>query len=476
MRQSHEDVVAAHSIAMAKRETLVSSVKSEIINAEKLAKIITEEVVFEAGSSEAGIVGGQGSNDILTMRAEVVKCEAAGDEANQILMSAKAAEVSLVEEIANIEMRLPTLEDKKKTAVSTRDFKMAGKASKEIKEVKARKVTCEEQLNVDVKKRQEAAQAELEKCIKALEEKKSTTHEMEKKKSIEQMELLVRKINRIERIKQEICSGKKEEDFEKEDVSLNVQVVGAHVLDREICVLKAEGEELGKTFGEWNNILSKLCDTNEIKVDSDDGDTNKQSLESSIMDEKDEDDMNCKASNGCKGSSDGEVIEDDDSSVIEGEEKSEDEQANEKQCLDRFQEITLTLKEIATELEGAVENEDYDEAAALDEKLQDLKIELESLGLSEAVMASFPDEQESIISEYVIDEECGKFQTRENEMKENSDDESLISANVTNEECGMLDENIDIVSERDEDEPSECNIVEEFQTQENEINEDRQEC
>jgi len=65
-----------------------------------------------------------------------------------------------------------------------------------------------------------------------------------------------------------------------------VRVIGAHVLDGEIFVLKAEGEELGTKFGEWNKILSKLYETNKINSDLDNGDEEKQLLEGLLIDKK----------------------------------------------------------------------------------------------------------------------------------------------------------------------------------------------
>jgi len=112
---THEAVADARSKAMVKHDKLVSRVKSEIITAEKLASIDRKEVVFAAVSSEAMVAaagsgsGGHSEDNILTIRAEVVGCEAAVNEANQILTSVKAVKGSLLEEIIIIKPRLPDL-------------------------------------------------------------------------------------------------------------------------------------------------------------------------------------------------------------------------------------------------------------------------------------------------------------------------------------------------------------------------------
>ena len=80
------------------------------------------------------------------MDGEVLKCEAAVDEAKHNLLSAEAAIETLQEEVSAIEVRLPILEAEKKTAVSKRDFKSAGKAWEEIKDALARKEQCETEL------------------------------------------------------------------------------------------------------------------------------------------------------------------------------------------------------------------------------------------------------------------------------------------------------------------------------------------
>lgn len=263
------------------------------------------------------------------------------------------------------------------------------------------------------------------------------------------MEMIVKKINRIERIKQEICHGADEKGVGKENTSLSVRVVGAHVLDGEIFALKAEGQELGTKFGEWGNIFSKLYERDENKLEFPGASDDTKTLESS-MNRENQDNLNSIASIERKGSSDEEDL---DNIVTAGEEKGHTQESR-QHGLERFQEITLTLKEIAVELEIAVENEDYDEAAVLDEKLQILKSELESVGCPDAVMDSELDvesnkyKDKAVLNDNKIMDEAENLEKRmagiENnggeDLKDEDDDKDVGNDEDNNKDGNEADE------------------------------------
>jgi len=183
------------------------------------------------------------------------------------------------------------------------------------------------------------------------------------------------------------------------------------------------------------------------------------------------------ASDGCREENIGEKVEDEDtdSSLTKVKETNKFEQESEEQCLARFKEIHLKLKEITIELEVAVEAEDYDEAAVLDEKLQDLKNELESLGHSDSVLSSVSDEQQNKISGNTIDIACELLDENDEnkDMKKNialggseKDDEESLESNATiksqtsdnaiDKSASLLSDEIKYIATSDSEEESKC--------------------
>jgi len=364
MRASHEEKVSAHSEAMIRHQELKDKVKSEIKTAEGLAKIVTKEVVIEM----QGDSHGADNDDLLTMQAEVVKCEASADESNQALMAAKAVIDKLRDEISGIDDLMPKLEKQKKSAAASRDFKAAAKASKEIKEMTARKESCEEDLNGEAAERLQIAQNDLEKCVKQLEEKKSITHEREKKHGVERMSQLVKKIRRLESIKDKLCG--KEGD---RPTSNSVSSVGAFVLNGEISNLIKEGEVLGQKYGEWETIMSAIKD-DESKEDMNTVSSSTPVETTYAKDNKGEAVENDEGEETSK--SETVVQEDEGTTVVEKPEITKED------AVKRYKEITLELIEIEKNLHIAVEKEEYEEAAELDGKLDTLKVELQSLDVT----------------------------------------------------------------------------------------------
>jgi len=415
VKDAHEKGVATHSKAMVKHDKLLAKIMSEIDIAERLSKIITKEVVFDSGPSE---VMGDNEDDLLVLRSEVVKCEAVVDDAKQILMTAKKDIETLHEEIWTIETRLPVLEEEKKASAAKRDFKAAGKASKEIKEGNARKESCKEQLDGEATKKENSAQEELEHCIKMLEESKSNAYEKEKESALMKMEMLVKKINRINHIKRKIYDGFDPNMVNKEEGYESVSVMGNSVLDGEIYALKHEGEELGAKFGSWETLFLNLYGREENELDYDVDEEDKadevKEKEKSAVAVKNQDDVFV----GCEKRKNKEENAED---VVLQKEECCNEQDNRHQAVERFQEITRELQKVEEKVEIALGKEDYDEAAVLDEKLQGLKIELESIILTEKELSLIFDGSEVSQSVEINDSSSGLDKSKAVEKAEHQD-------------------------------------------------------
>jgi hypothetical protein len=104
-REEHELEVTSHSEALIAHDRIICQVKEEILVADKLAKIIAQEVVVEKSTDPQDI-----DDELRMVQAEVfLQLEAAADEASQGLAAAKASIDGLEEEISSIEERLPIL-------------------------------------------------------------------------------------------------------------------------------------------------------------------------------------------------------------------------------------------------------------------------------------------------------------------------------------------------------------------------------
>lgn len=95
LKSSHESAIKAHSEALTAHEEMMKIIQEEISTAEKVEEIIVSEIV-EAETREAA---DEASSELRELQADVLKCEAAADEANQVLMAAKATVSNLRDEL-----------------------------------------------------------------------------------------------------------------------------------------------------------------------------------------------------------------------------------------------------------------------------------------------------------------------------------------------------------------------------------------
>ncbi|KAL9187888.1 hypothetical protein ACHAXT_006266 [Thalassiosira profunda] len=235
---AHEAVVAAHAEDMLRKERLLGDIKAESAAATEFEEIVSGAFADVAGLNGEGAVG-EGADEVL-------KYEAAVSEANQNLVAAEAHLQDLEEELSAIEVRVPVLESEKKAAAAQRDFKAAGKASKEIKDALARREECAAELAGAALEKRDFAQDELATIAALLEEKRAAAAERGREAGVARMGRLREKIDALASILKKSLNG----NATDED-AINVACVGAFVVEGQIRALEGEGEALGAKWGGW---------------------------------------------------------------------------------------------------------------------------------------------------------------------------------------------------------------------------------
>ena len=323
-KTAHEAVVQAHSEDLLTMDQLLEDIKSELSVAKSFEDIISQQF------NEANVAEGE-EHMSNNLDGEVLKYEAAVDEAKRNLLSAEAAIEGLQGEVSAIEVRLPILEAEKKAAASKRDFKAAGKASKEIKDALARKEQCETELMEEALARKTDAEEELSKATALLDENKSVAAEKGRELGMKRMSVLKDKIRDLKSILKDFDSDKDSPD------TVSVASMGAFVIKSQIRVLEASGEALGARYGGWDDASKP------------------------------------------------EVVEDDTVHSAPTVDSAE-EDIPAKEITNEILEQYATLKEETSTLEAAIdkaaEEEDYEAAAELEEKLECVRASIEGLDIA----------------------------------------------------------------------------------------------
>ena len=423
-RGGHEAEVTAHSEALVAHDNIIANVKSQIDLAEDLAKIIVQKIVVEKSADPE-----KSDEELLLIQANVLTLEAATDEAKQVLAAAKKSIDTLKEELGIIDTRLPILEAEKKLAASKRDFKAAAKASKEIKSMLARKESCADDLEGDAQNRLKASQEEVEICLEALEKKKLIAHEKEKKGGVKQMARLAERIINLEKLRESVC-GTDEEEHQ------SVKSVGGFVLDSEISALMMEGDELDKKYGGWTDIMLEYANNTE----TDEADAIFKELDEEILatDENPNEDHCEEDNSGCLQSDE----------IPTNENAVEDSTESKAELAMRYKEIMIELKDLDGRLEIAIEAEDYEEAAEIDDRIATLKNDSDSLGMTdeekEAVM-SINEGDNSCTNEDIVD----KTEIENNDIEDQDFVDEKEKHDVDNEDPAK--ENTDSLQESHSD-------------------------
>jgi hypothetical protein len=161
-----------------------------------------------------------------------------------LLKATTAAIANFKRECKTLIAKIPDLETQKKAAVAKRDYKAAGKASKETKDATLRLKDCEEELVGDAANCKTAAEEELTWLDGEL-------YKAQKVAGQTKMAMLVKKIQTLVARKQELCG-------ETASSEKSVRGVGALVLENQIKALKDQGQDLGSKYGGWNELLQGI--------------------------------------------------------------------------------------------------------------------------------------------------------------------------------------------------------------------------
>lgn len=334
---SHEKEVEAHHKALVAHDALMEKLKKEIALADAFQVIVATEVVFEKTADQDL----ESDGDFAQLQADVVKCEAAVSEGKQILKAADAALNELKEERDALMKQIPILEERKTAAAARRDFKAAGKASKQIKDATARLKECQEELSGEASERKDAAVEELVKLEEDLKEKQAVLNEQEKEAGKHAMEKVAAKIRRLAETKSTVCDGSMG--------ASGIQAVGAFVLNGQIEALMREGSAYGEKFGGWDAIAEELKEAGVLGTDS-----------------------NAKSATASDASPGGRPADEVDPEVIA-----------------RFRAVTRRLQEAEEAIDAAVAREDFEAAEKLNDELEEIKVEWEAIDLTVAEIKIF---------------------------------------------------------------------------------------
>lgn len=391
-KEAHELQVKSHSEALLAQDALMQSLETELQMCKEFAGMVPTKLGFMQDEMKTnGVEEANEESDLAQLQADVVKCEAAKNEAKLLLKAATAAIVSLEKEHAFLIARIPQLEADKKAAAVKRDFKAASKASKEIKDATARLKECEEELVGDAADKKKAAEAEMEKLEIELEASRKVANEKEKISGVSKMESLAKQIKHLTATKAELCG----------DVSStenSVKGVGAFVLDCQIKALMEEGEALGSKYGGWEEI------------------TGGGAVETSTPKEP--------------------ASEEIESSPPVAAEPVDDGLSSEERIA-KVRDLIKRIQQAEESLEAAVEREDYDEAARLQEVFEKLQMELDNVNLTEEESEiAFSDDVPPTSQEMPVENgtaENGPVESKEESAEMEKDDE-VTPADESNEE------------------------------------------
>jgi hypothetical protein len=287
----------------------------------------------------------------------VVKCEAAVSESKAALDAVTKSLHNLQQEVETLEVQVPHLEEIKTAAAARRDFKAAGKASKEIKEFSARLAECKAELDGEASERKASAENELKEFQAELEAAREIANEKEKESAVQNMEQLADNIKRLIATKNSVCGGALDQ---------SVQSVGAFVLDAQIRALKMEGRTYGEKYGGWDELMA------DIGLEDEPVDAATPAEPSAPIEEEASPNLSETDSTAVNADTSApSVVED----TMSKEEK-----------MGKFRDVSKRLKAVEEKLEAAVTGEDFDAAAELDEALQQLLAEVEGLNMSDEEM------------------------------------------------------------------------------------------
>lgn len=380
---AHDKEVEAHHAALVAHDALMEKLRKEIALADAFKAIVAAEVVFEKTADQDL----ESDGEYAQLQADVVKSEAAVSEGRQILKAAEAALSELKEERDSLLKQIPLLEKTKTEAAACRDFKAAGKASKQIKDAKARLMECQEELSGEATERKDAAVEELTILEKDLKEKKAVLNEQEKEAGRHAMKMVADKIKRLAETKKSVCGGAMD--------AAGIQAVGAFVLNGQVEALMREGSACGEKYGGWDEIAEELTKTGVL------------------------DTIGTARNSGTEGPT---------SSDVSPGGRPADEV--DPEVIAKFRAATRRLQEVEEAINVAVAKDDFETADKLNEELEEIKVEWEAIDLTAAEIKIF--EGDDDLEE--IDESAPKEEQQSEDVSvESSDDQTEEELKSTGE-------------------------------------------
>lgn len=255
-KEAHDLQVQTHSEALLESDILQKTMETELSLCKKFAGMVATKLGFmENDTKSKELEDAENEGNLAQLQADVVKCEAACSEAKVLAKAAMAVISSLETERSMLIVRIPELEAEKKSAAARRDFKAASKASKEIKDATTRLQECEDELGGEAAEKKKAAEDELARLSAELEEARKIAEKEEKISGMARMVDLAKQIRGLVATRKELCGDAKSDDN-------TVKGVGAFVMESQIKALQDEGQELDSKYGGWHDLIKDFLGGN----------------------------------------------------------------------------------------------------------------------------------------------------------------------------------------------------------------------
>jgi hypothetical protein len=395
-KEANELQVKTHSENLLAHDELVKTLEDELKLAKEFAVFVPTKLGILEDPVESEEKDSEAEGDLAELQADVVKSEAAASEAKVLLKAANAVIHNLEKEHSDLVEKIPMLEEMKKAAASKRDFKLAGKASKDIKDSTARLKECEEELVGEAAARKKSAEEELKRLDAELVEARKVAQGKEKISAQRKMRALANKIQTLAATKKELCG-------DCSSSKNTVRGLGALVLDIQIKALQDEGESLGSKHGGWGELTNGTGG----------GDAEEKTAAVDTANKEEDAEKASPAS----------------------------EAPLNKERISRARELVKNIQVAEEAVETAAANEKYEEAEELQEKSEKVQAELEGLGLTDSEMEFAFSDQELPSDESEEPPKPGAVEEAVDEAAEEEDaDEPSPSGEIEEQDEGKKEE------------------------------------
>jgi len=390
-KEAHGLQVQSHSDTLLSHEEFKTKLKSELQLSKKFSRIIPTQLRYINEKSQAEQAENDDEEALAQLQADVVKCQGAVSNAKKIFKIATEVIQTLQFEYDSLLLKIPELQKNKRSAAAERDFKAAGKASKEIKVAESRIKNIEDELNGDAKMKEMSAKDILHQQNSLLSKARKIAEAKEKLSGEKRMTSLAKIIAQLVENKMENCgecsSGKS-----------SVKAIGASLLEGQILILQAEGQDLGIKYGRWEELMKK---TERVEGDS-----------SNIEEAKDET-YNLR--------------------VEENSEGVEQPGVTSEERLTKIRDLLNNINDAEEKVQEAAEREDFDEAAKFQDISDKLQAELTELNVTDeelelavstkTIPPDIPSVQEGKVKETISEVEEEKKETNEDNDSDMNQDE-----------------------------------------------------